>query len=386
MRKYLLILLSLAFIIPSFDTYALSNDITFSIDAAKSYYVLDDKTPPFGANDRFYDLSESVYGQTLTTRATIPTFEYNGYDISLTDLTSQDTYDLSSCGDNGCNASFSIRMGFTFGCDSNFCNYQSADIPINDNSYDMIPNIDFANYVINNLELVYRDLNGRVHTTPLSITDSHELYWSITQYNFGLWFDETPYSYPVFGGTISTRDFAEFVAIRVNYDMTIIDWVSDTVAVNTLQVSFYNNLALTYTDQDIGVVPPMPTPNETPDIGNLMSDDSIDNSKANRTLNGIGESIATNNVISNLLLLPITLYQRIINVASSNTCQRYYLGNLYGTDLYLPCIDIDDIVGSTIWGSIDLFVTGYFIISIRKRFVDIFNNMTSLKDRGNEIE
>ena len=71
MRKYLLILLSLTFIIPSFNTYAMSNDITYSIDSAKSYYVLDDKTPPFGANDRFYDLSESVYGQTLTTRATI---------------------------------------------------------------------------------------------------------------------------------------------------------------------------------------------------------------------------------------------------------------------------------------------------------------------------
>ena len=220
--KKLIFIFAFAFILFPIKSFALSDTVLYSIDGATSYYNVNDKIPPFGANDRFISLNESVYGQSLMTRVTIPTFSSDGYDISFTDLTSQDSYDLSECGDNGCNASYSIRLGLMFGCDSNFCGYQSTDIPINDNTLaGTIDNLDFANYVINHIELVYRDLNGRVWSSPLVLDSSKEYFWSITQYGFALWFNESPYTEAIFQGSITNRNFAEFIGIRFTYDMSI---------------------------------------------------------------------------------------------------------------------------------------------------------------------
>lgn len=116
-----------------------------------------------------------------------------------------------------------------------------------------------------------------------------------------------------------------------------------------------------------------------------ITDSSIDNSKAENDISNMQSKIASNGTITQLLTLPITLYQAILN-SVNGSCSPYSLGSLLGYNLTLPCINLQSYLGSTIWGIIDMVCSGLFILVFRKKMVDIFNHMTSLNDRGNELE
>lgn len=116
--------------------------------------------------------------------------------------------------------------------------------------------------------------------------------------------------------------------------------------------------------------------------------DSINNSTTDNpsgALNNMNSKISDNNVISDLLTLPIRFYQTILNSLNA-TCTPYNLGRLFNTDLVLPCKNIEDLLGSGIVTIIDTGLCGLFVFTIRKKFVNIFENITSLRDRGNELE
>ena len=119
------------------------------------------------------------------------------------------------------------------------------------------------------------------------------------------------------------------------------------------------------------------------DINDTLTDSSVDN--PSNSLNGLNNYFGSNGVISDLLLLPVSLYSAIINNING-TCQSFTLGTLYGHTLVLPCINISTWLGSALYGTIDLMFSGFFIMKIRKKFVDIFNHFTSLEVGGNELE
>lgn len=114
-----------------------------------------------------------------------------------------------------------------------------------------------------------------------------------------------------------------------------------------------------------------------------LNDSSTDNPSSD--LNDMNSHLATNSVISDLFTLPVRFYQTILNSVNA-TCTPYTLGQLFNTNITLPCVNIEDLLGSTIYTTIDIGLCGLFVFSIRKKFVDIFSNITSLKDRGNELE
>lgn len=118
-------------------------------------------------------------------------------------------------------------------------------------------------------------------------------------------------------------------------------------------------------------------------VNDSINDSSTDD--PTNDLNDMNQNEISNSVISDLLLLPLNMFQRIIN-SINGTCSTFNLGSLYGSNLTLPCIDVPSIIGSNLWGVIDILFSGIFVLSIRKKFVDIFENITSLKDRGNELE
>lgn len=116
--------------------------------------------------------------------------------------------------------------------------------------------------------------------------------------------------------------------------------------------------------------------------------DSINDSTTDdpsNDLNDMTQNQTSNSVISDLLLLPVTLFQNILN-AISGTCNSFNLGNLFNSNLTLPCINIKNYLGNSLYNVIDVIISGIFVLSIRKKFVDVFQNITSLKDRGNELE
>lgn len=93
----------------------------------------------------------------------------------------------------------------------------------------------------------------------------------------------------------------------------------------------------------------------------------------------------SNGVISDLLLLPVRMFQSIVNTIDG-TCSDFSLGTLLGHELTMPCINLSSRLGSALYGVIDVLISGFFILSIRKKFVDIFEHFTSLKTGGNELE
>ena len=102
-------------------------------------------------------------------------------------------------------------------------------------------------------------------------------------------------------------------------------------------------------------------------------------------LNDMTQNETSNSVISDLLLLPINMFQNILN-SINGACNSFNLGSLFNSNLVLPCINIKNYLGNSLYNVIDVIISGLFVLSLRKKFVDIFENITSLKDRGNELE
>lgn len=86
-----------------------------------------------------------------------------------------------------------------------------------------------------------------------------------------------------------------------------------------------------------------------------------------------------NSTITQLITLPITLYSSILNNVGGS-CQPFNLGSLYGEDLVLPCVNIGNYLGSTLWGMIDLIISGFAVYFIAKKLIKVFNNFSSMKD------
>ena len=116
-----------------------------------------------------------------------------------------------------------------------------------------------------------------------------------------------------------------------------------------------------------------------------LNDDNIDDNNTTGTLNNLSNNLPTNSVISDLLLLPVRLFQNVLN-SVNGSCSTFNLGSLYGSNLTLPCINIENLIGSTLWSVIDILFCGMFILVIRKKFVDIFESLTELRNGGNAVE
>lgn len=148
--------------------------------------------------------------------------------------------------------------------------------------------------------------------------------------------------------------------------------------VNQLEISNQklqqqNQYLNTITDQNSTINNSINQVNDT-----LTSEASPDSSKyANLSNNN-----ANNGVINNLVTLPINLARSYLNGFNSS-CTPYNLGNLLGTDLVLPCINMSSYLG-VVWNVIDVIISGIFIFIFGKKCVKIFNDVTNMKN--NQID
>lgn len=126
------------------------------------------------------------------------------------------------------------------------------------------------------------------------------------------------------------------------------------------------------------------TNNKLDDVNKNLSDESApSNDDVSSKTNEWNSKLAGTGPVSNMVLMPITLLNGYINGFNS-TCNSFNLGNFYGTDIVLPCIDISKYLGATLWNIIDILFSGFMIFEIGKKFVKIFNDFTNLKD--NQID
>ena len=117
--------------------------------------------------------------------------------------------------------------------------------------------------------------------------------------------------------------------------------------------------------------------NNLNDLNDNITSDDIDDPDS--FINTIKNSVATNGTITQLITLPITLYQKVLD-SINGTCSQFNLGSLYGTNLIMPCIDLDEYLGSTLWSTIDIICSGVFVLTIARKMIKAFNNFTSLKE------
>lgn len=116
------------------------------------------------------------------------------------------------------------------------------------------------------------------------------------------------------------------------------------------------------------------------DIFNSITDDTpISDEELDGFFDGIGANFATDTPISDLILMPFTLLEAYSNGISSS-CSNFSLGSLFGTELVMPCVDLESIVGSTLWSLIDTLISIFMFYNIAMLCVSIFESITSLDD------
>lgn len=142
-----------------------------------------------------------------------------------------------------------------------------------------------------------------------------------------------------------------------------------------------NNLSTILTNQLTNVNTSLQNQNQA--ITNLndsiTSTDSPSTSETNNTLDDFSENVASDTPITDLLTMPLTLINAYIGGMNSS-CTPYNFGSLLGTNLTMPCINLQQRLGSNIWNIIDVLFSIFMIFNISKLFIGAFNKFTTLKD------
>lgn len=116
---------------------------------------------------------------------------------------------------------------------------------------------------------------------------------------------------------------------------------------------------------------------ETKKVNDTISSSDVDDPSS--SINSFKDKIAENGVITQLIGLPVTLFTKVLN-SVNGTCTSYNLGSLFGTDIIFPCINISNYLGSTLWSVIDVLISGLFVYSISKKFIKVFEHMSSMNE------
>lgn len=117
--------------------------------------------------------------------------------------------------------------------------------------------------------------------------------------------------------------------------------------------------------------------NGVSDINGSINNDNVDDPSS--SINSFKDKIASNGVITQLIGLPVTLFSKVLN-SVNGTCSTYNLGSLFGTDLILPCVNIQNYLGTTLFSIIDVLISGLFVYSISRKFIKVFESMSSMNE------
>lgn len=113
------------------------------------------------------------------------------------------------------------------------------------------------------------------------------------------------------------------------------------------------------------------------DIKSDINSDNVDDPSS--SINQFNDKLAENGVITQLVGLPVTLFTKILN-SVNGTCSPYNFGSLFGTDIVFPCINVANYLGSTLWNIIDVLISGLFVYSLSRKFIKVFEHMSSMNE------
>lgn len=116
---------------------------------------------------------------------------------------------------------------------------------------------------------------------------------------------------------------------------------------------------------------------EANNINNSINNSDVDDPSS--SINSFNDKLAENGVITQLIGLPVTLFTKVLN-SVNGTCTSYNLGSLFGTEIVFPCINMFNILGGNLWSVIDVLISGLFVYSISKKFIKVFEHMSSMNE------
>lgn len=90
------------------------------------------------------------------------------------------------------------------------------------------------------------------------------------------------------------------------------------------------------------------------------------------------------NVIRQFLFIPINFLVIIYNAANSNSCSAITLGSLYGTNLVMPCIQWDQLIGSTLYSIIDTIMGCCILFGIIRFLRKYINLLFTVNSRASD--
>lgn len=161
-----------------------------------------------------------------------------------------------------------------------------------------------------------------------------------------------------------------------------IEFVTPNIGNNTFSIGIDPLLSIDYyySDSNSAITN---IQNNTNDIKNSISDSNIDNNSTSSSSTSWNNKNASNNTITSLLTLPISLLTNIVN-GLQTSCSSFSLGSLFGTNLTMPCINLSSLLGTTLFNVLDILISGFMIYNIAKKLIKIFNDFTNLK--SNQID
>lgn len=115
--------------------------------------------------------------------------------------------------------------------------------------------------------------------------------------------------------------------------------------------------------------------NRTDEINSYLKDNSDPNISDNEFLS-VFNNIGFTDPLQHLLQLPVQFINAL--VSQSNTCQTINLGTLWGVSLTLPCINLENIIGSNVWGIIDILMSIGLLVVIIKNLYQTFANLMTM--------
>lgn len=118
------------------------------------------------------------------------------------------------------------------------------------------------------------------------------------------------------------------------------------------------------------------TTNAVNKLDDTLKDDNVNISESSITDNSASVS---DSPISDLLILPIKLLNNISN-GIQGACTTFNLGNLFGTEIILPCINLESILGSFLWGLIDSLFCIFLIYNVCMLAIKIWTDVIMMED------
>lgn len=223
----------------------------------------------------------------------------------------------------------------------------------------------FFNYEGYNL---FVNNNGQSMSCVLSLENSSDLNFRCTGKGGGalsIYFQQTTYGTPRQYDVLVSRD------LQYTCDITSEDVVANDNK-NTQSIIDNQNRNTNKIIQE---------QQETTDAVNGLKDSMTSESQpnTNSNINDMNNMVASDTPITDLITMPLTLINAYINGIGS-TCSSFNLGSLLGTNLTIPCINLEQRLGSNLWNTIDILCCIFLCYEIAMLFISAFDGITSLRD------